>query len=65
MNLVELYQQTPVARHPEIIVSGERVFFEDVEYVLQPNENLILVHSDKELKQKLTAIEAKLKEIKP
>ena len=65
MTIVELYTKTPVARHPEIIVSGKRVFFEDEEYVLQPNENLILVHSDKELKQKLTAIEAKLKEIKP
>ena len=60
MNLIELYKQTPVARHSEIIVSGERVFFDSEEYVLQPDGELKLVRSEKELKQKLTAIEAKL-----
>ena len=65
MNIVELYQQTPVARHSEIIVSNERVFFDGEEYVLGPDENLSLVRSDKELKQKLTTIEAKLSALKP
>ena len=60
MNLVELYQQTPVARHSEIIVSGERVFFDDEEYILQPDGKLKLIRSEKELKQKLTTIADKL-----
>ena len=60
MDLVQLYQQTPVARHPEIIVSNDRVFFDDEEYIIQPDGELKLVRSEKELKQKLTAIEAKL-----
>ena len=60
MNLVQFYEQTPVARHSEIIVSGERVFFDDEEYILQPDGELKLVRSEKELKQKLAAIEAKL-----
>ena len=65
MDLVQLYQQTPVARHPEIIVSNDRVFFDDEEYILQPDGKLKLIRSEKELKQKLTAIEAKLDTIKP
>ena len=65
MTLVELYQQTPVARHSEIIVSGEGVFFDGEEYILQPDEELKFIRSEKELKQKLAAIEAKLGTIKP
>ena len=60
MDLVELYQQTPVARHSEIIVSSDRLFFDGEEYVLQPDEELKFIHSEKELKQKLTAIADKL-----
>ena len=41
-------------------ISGERVFFDGEEYVLQPDGELKLVRSEKELKQKLIAIEAKL-----
>jgi len=65
VDLVQLYQQTPVARHPEIIVSNDRVFFDDEEYIIQPDGELKLVRSEKELKQKLIAIEAKLGTIKP
>ena len=60
MNIVELYQQTPVARHSEIIVSSNRLFFNGEEYILQPDGELKLVRSEKELKQKLIAIETKL-----
>ena len=65
MTIVELYTKTPVARHPEIIVSGERVFFDGEEHILQGDGELKLVRSEKELKQKLEAIEAKLVTIKP
>ena len=60
MNIVELYKQTPVARHSEIIVSSDRLFFDGEEYVLQGDGELKFIRSEKELKQKLTAIEAKL-----
>jgi len=65
MNLVELYKQTPVARHSEIIVSSDRLFFDGEEYILQGDGELKLIRSEKELKQKLIAIEAKLDTIKP
>ena len=65
MNLVQFYQQTPVARHSEIIVSSDRLFFDGEEYVLQPDGELKLIRSEKELKQKLTTIEAKLSALKP
>jgi len=60
MNLVELYKQTPVKRHSEIIVSNERVFFDGEEYILQPDGELKLIRSGKNLKQKLTTIADKL-----
>ena len=60
MKIVELYKQTPVARHSEIIVSSDRLFFDGEEYVLQPDGELKLIRSEKELKQKLTAIADKL-----
>ena len=65
MDLVQLYQQTPVARHPEIIVSNDRVFFDGEEYVLQPDEEFKFIRSEKNLEQKLTTIEAKLNALKP
>ena len=65
MNLIELYKQTPVARHSEIIVSSDRLFFDGEEYILQGDEELKFIRSEKELKQKLIAIEAKLGTIKP
>ena len=60
MNLIELYKQTPVARHSEIIVSSDRLFFDGEEYILQGDGELKFIRSEKELKQKLIAIEAKL-----
>ena len=60
MNLVELYKKTPVARHSEIIVSGDRVFFDDEEYILRPDGELKLIRSEKKFEQRLAAIEAKL-----
>ena len=65
MNLVELYQQTPVKRHSEIIISSDRLFFDGEEYILQGDEELKLIRSEKEIKQRLTAIEARIDKIKP
>ena len=63
MNLVQFYQQTPVKRHSEIIVSSDRVFFGDGEYVLQPDGELRLVRSEKELKQRLARIEDRVAQL--
>lgn len=60
MRLPDLYQQTPVARHAEIVVAGDRVFFDGEEYLLQPDGNLRLVRSQKGVEQKLEQIAAKL-----
>ena len=48
MNLVQLYAQTPVERHHEIIVSGNRLFFDNEEHIIEGEESeLRLVRSDK------------------
>ena len=65
MNLVELYQQTPVERHKDIKVVGDRVLVGDAdgnvaEYLISEDEELWLVRSDKEQRQDIKAIKAKL-----
>ena len=63
MNLVQFYQQTPVKRHSEIVVSGDKLFFEDEEYVIQGDGELRLVRSEKELKQRLARIEGRVAQL--
>lgn len=61
MNIAELYAKTPVDRHQEIVVSGNRLFFNGEEYVIGgENDELRLVRSTKELEQRLAQITAKL-----
>jgi hypothetical protein len=60
MNVVELYQQTPVDKHSEILVSGDRLFFEGEEYIIGADEELKMIRSDKQLEQKLSEIINKL-----
>jgi len=65
MNLVELYEQTPVNRHENIRVVGDRVLVRDVdgsvdEYLISGDGELWLVRSDREQKQDLKAIKSKL-----
>ena len=65
MNLVELYQQTPVERHRDIKVVGDRVLVRDAdgnitEYLISEDEELWLVRSDKEQREGIKAIKAKL-----
>ncbi len=60
MNIVELYEQTPVERHAEIIVSGDRLFFESEEFIIGAEGELRLIKSQKELEQRLAQIDGKL-----
>ena len=60
MNLVELYNQTPVERHSEIVVSGDRLFFDGEEYVIDAEGELKLVRSQKGLEQQVARITTKL-----
>ncbi len=60
MNLVQLYETTPVERHQEIVVSGGRLFFDNEEYTIKGDGELRLVHSHKELLNKVDQIRAKL-----
>lgn len=60
MNIVELYEQIPLERHQEIIVSGDRLFFDSEEYIIEGDGELKLVHSDKELLNKVDQIRTKL-----
>lgn len=64
MKLVELYKQTPVERHDDIKVVGDRIFVKDAagdvdEYLISDGE-LWLANSNKELKQDIKAIKTKL-----
>jgi len=64
MNLIDLYKQTPVERHSDIKVVGDRVFVKDAEgnideYLVSEGE-LWLASSNKQLKQDIRAIKSKL-----
>lgn len=69
MNLTELYTETPVQEHGNIIVVGDRVYVRSAdgteEYVLLSNGEVKLVRSDKTnpmaaIRQDLAAIKTKL-----
>ncbi len=60
MNLVEFYKRTPVERHSEIVVLGDRLFFDGEEYVIGGDGELRLARSQKGLEQKLARIETRL-----
>ena len=56
MNVIQLYEQTPVARHSEIVISGDRLYFDNLEYIMNLYGELKLVRSDQELEQRLAPI---------
>lgn len=66
MNLIELYDQTPVDRHKDIKVIGDKVLVKDTEgnvdeYLISgEEEELWLVRSDREQKRDIKAIKNKL-----
>ena len=66
MNLAELYEQTPVERHGDIRISGDRVFVKGTEgnvdeYLVSGEEQeLHLIRSDEEQRLTLRAIKTKL-----
>jgi len=65
MNLVELYQKTPIARHHDIKVVGDKVLVRDTdgnvfEYLVLDDGELWLVRSDEEQRLDIKAIKVKL-----
>ena len=64
MNLIELYEKTPVERHKDIKVAGGKVFVKNIdgnvdEYLITPTEDgqeLWLVRSDKEFIKKVKRV---------
>ncbi len=65
MNIMELYEQTPVERHKDIKVAGDKVYVRDVDgdvtnYLILDEGELWLVRSDKELGADIAAIKSKL-----
>ena len=61
MNIMELYQQTPVEKHKEIVVSGDRLFFDGEEYIISGiDRELKLIHFHKGLEQEIAKIKTKL-----
>ena len=63
MNTAELYEKVPVERHSEIVISGDKLFFENEEYAIAADEELKLVRSEKELKQRLARIEDRVAQL--
>jgi hypothetical protein len=57
---MELYQQIPASRHREIVVSGDRLFFNGDEYVIQGDDRLEPVRSIKTLEQQMAEIITRL-----
>lgn len=66
MNLIELYEKTPVERHRDIKVVEDRVLVKGIdgnvdEYLISGEEQeLWLIRSDREQKQDIRAIKSKL-----
>jgi len=60
MNIVKFYEQIPVERHQEIVISGDRLFLDGEEYVIGGDGDLRLVRSNKQLLQKVEQISTKL-----
>lgn len=65
MNLVELYQATPVERHAGIWVSDGRVMVKGTdgatsEYTIDANGELFLTATDADIRADLAAIKEKL-----
>ena len=50
----------PTERHAEIVVSGDRLFFEEEEHLIRGDGELRLVRSQRGLEEKLDRIETKL-----
>jgi len=61
MNAVELYAVTPPERHNEIVISGDRLYFEDEVYVIEESGELRLVCSSGTLRDRLNTIETLLR----
>ena len=59
-SITELYQQVPVERHQEIVVSGDRLFFDGEEHIIGGDGELKLIRSQKGLEQRLTEIKTQL-----
>lgn len=49
MNIAELYEKMPVERHQEIVISGDKLFFDCEEFLIDRDGELRLVHSQKGL----------------
>ena len=65
MTLVELYAQTPVEQHANINVVGGRVYVKNPdgsidEYLLDSKDELVLLRSDRWLRDSLGRLESKL-----
>lgn len=65
MNLAELYQKTPVERHSDIKVMEGRVLVKTAdgcidEYTIDADGELWLIRSNREERQDILAIKAKL-----
>ena len=60
MRITELYSGVPKERHQEIVISGDRLFFDNEEYVIEVEGELKLVRSQKGLEQRLAQVETKL-----
>lgn len=46
MNLIQLYEETPVGRHSEIVISGDRLYFDNQEYIIDLYGDLNLVRTN-------------------
>ena len=68
MTLKELYDQTPVAEHGNITVSGDRVYTRTAEgveeYLLMPDGKLRLLRSDLLLGKDMSALRSDIAKIK-
>ena len=67
MNIVKLYEQTPVERHSSIKVEGNQIFIQDaegnaiLEYFIDAEGELVPVYSVGKVRKEILAIKDELK----
>lgn len=60
MKLKDLYDSIPPAEHGQVLLSGDRVYYDGEEFIVGGDGELHLVHSHKALQERLDQIAAEL-----
>jgi hypothetical protein len=60
MTISELYSQIPPDKHHEVVVSGDRLYYDGDEYIIHSEDEITLIRTQKTLEQKLEEIKSSI-----